>query len=58
MRRPAPAAGARDGRSAGQRLEATDVAAAADDRAVVDDLDVPDVAGAALRASVHAARRR
>ena len=41
--------------AAGERLEAADVAAAADDRRVVDDLDVADVAGTALGAAMEAA---
>ena len=41
--------------AAGEGLEAADVAAAADDGGVVDDLDVTDVAGAALGAAMQAA---
>ena len=48
-------AGPPDGRTAGKRLEAADVAAPADDRRIVDDLDVPDVAGTALGAAVEPA---
>ena len=51
-------AGPADRLAAGQRLEAADVAAAADDRRVVDDLDVADVAGAALGAAVEPAVAR
>ena len=40
--------------AAGKGLQATDIAAAADDRRVVDDLDMADVAGAALGAAVEA----
>ena len=50
-------AGPAERAAAGQRLEAADVAAAADDRGVVDDLDVADVAGAPLRAAVEVAVR-
>ena len=42
---------------AGQRLEAADVAAATDDRRVVHDLDVPDVARRSLRPPVDPAVR-
>ena len=41
-----------DRRAARERLEAADVPASTDDRGVVDNLDVPDVAGAALRTAV------
>ena len=41
--------------AAGERLEAADVAAAADDRRVVGDLDVADVAGTPLGAAMEAA---
>ena len=50
-----PVAG--QGGAPGERLEAADVAAPADHRRVVDDLDVPDVAGRALRPAVDAAVR-
>ena len=43
------------GRATGQRLETADVPAATDDGGIVDDLDVPDVAGRSLRAAVEAA---
>ena len=46
-----------EGRAAGQRLEAAEIAAAADDRRVIDDLDVADVAGTALGAAVEVAVR-
>ena len=44
-------------RATGQRLEAADVAAAADDRRIVGDLDVADVAGTPLRAAMEVAVR-
>ena len=47
---------AADGPPASKGLETPDVAAAADDRVVPDDLDVPDVAGRSLRAAVETAR--
>ena len=50
-------AGPAEGGAAGQRLEAAEVAAAADDERVVDDLDVADVAGTPLRAAMEVAVR-
>ena len=44
-------------RAAGEGLEAADVAASADDRRVVGDLDMADVAGAPLRPAMEAAVR-
>ena len=55
--RAAACAGAAERPAAGQRLEAADVAAAADDGRIVGDLDVADVAGAALGAAMEAAVR-
>ncbi len=48
-------AGAADRGTTGECLEAADVAAAADDRTLVDDLDVAHVTGTALGAAVEAA---
>ena len=54
-RAPRPRRARPSAAAAGQRLEAADVAAAADDRRIVGDLDVADVAGAALGAAVEPA---